>query len=307
MYYYFFCNGELCHQLFFLLYGRIKGIIDPINEKKLTIKISKLDNHNYKTYQIKDARLYTDTINDTAVILNNKIVEGASFQLRPTVNSNIRDNIIFTKGTPRIKRNINGTVLSLLTGGAGNSNYWHWLFDVLPRIKIANKILDYKKIDKFLVPSIKKKFQIQSLDLLNIEKKKILTSNKFRHISTSSLIVTDHPYVLMNNPSIEIQQMQSWIIEWLRNSFLVKSNISKSVIKKIYLERNNFDNKNKIKRKITNEEEIKSTLLKKDFYAINPEILSFSEQINLFSNADFIIGLHGAAFANIVFSKKCGF
>ena len=29
-------------------------------------------------------------------------------------------------------------MLSLLTGGAGNNNYWHWLFDVLPRIELSN-------------------------------------------------------------------------------------------------------------------------------------------------------------------------
>ena len=293
------------YSILFLLYGKIKGIIDSTKHESIEIFNTTLDeNYTYKIFQIKNCRIYTDTVTDTAFIIDNKIINGPSFQHRNPKNAEVSENIVFQKGTPKLKKKLSGAVFSLLTGGGGNANYWHWLFDVLPRIKIANKILDYKKIDKFLVPSIKKKFQIQSLDLLNIEKKKILTSNKFRHISTSSLIVTDHPYVLMNNPSIEIQQMQSWIIEWLRNSFLVKSNISKSVIKKIYLERNNFDNKNKIKRKITNEEEIKSTLLKKDFYAINPEILSFSEQINLFSNADFIIGLHGAAFANIVFSKK---
>ena len=35
-------------------------------------------------------------------------------------------------------------VLSLLTGGGGNDNYWHWMFDVLPRIKLSEASLQKK-------------------------------------------------------------------------------------------------------------------------------------------------------------------
>ena len=296
---------NLGHQLFFFLYGRINGISETNKEKKLSVRTSYLDNHNYKVYQVECGRLYTDTINDTAVIIDNKIVEGPSFQFRPVKNADVKDNIVFKKGTPRIKKNVNGTVLSLLTGGAGNSNYWHWMFDVLPRIEIANKILTYQKIDNFLVPSVKKKFQFESLDLLDIDRKKILPSNIFRHIEATFLLLVDHPYVLNNDPSTEIQQIPKWIIQWLRLKFLVKNNILKSSThKKIYIERNNLDNNRSIRRKIINEDEVKSVLLKNGFHPIKPEILSFNEQVNIFSNADFIIGLHGAAFANMVFSKK---
>lgn len=296
---------SLGHQLFFFLYGKIKGISDPNKEKKLSIRISNLDSHNYKVYQVDGGRLYTDTINDTAVIVDNKIINGPSFQYRPVKNANIEDNIVFKKGTPRIKKNINGSVLSLLTGGAGNSNYWHWMFDVLPRIELANKILDYQKIDNFLVPSVEKKFQFESLDLLDIDREKILPSNKFRHIEATSLLAVDHPYVLNNNPSTEIQQIPKWIIQWLRRKFLAKNTFSKSsTYKKIYIERNNLNDNRFTRRKIINENEVKSVLLKNGFRSIKPEGLSFSEQINVFSNAEFIIGLHGAAFANIVFSRK---
>ena len=296
---------NLGHQFFFLLYGKINGITKPDKEKKITIKISNLDNHNYKVYQVEGGRLYTDTINDTAIILDSKIVEGPSFQYRPVKNADVKDNIVFKKGTPRIKKKINGNVLSLLTGGAGNSNYWHWMFDVLPRIELINKILNYNKIDNFLVPSVNKKFQLESLELLDIDRKKILPSNKFRHIEVTSLLLADHPYVLNNDPSNEIQRMPKWIILWLRRKFLEKNNnLKHSTHKKIYIDRNNSNYNRSIRRKIINEEEVKSFLFENGFHPINPEFLSLRDQVNLFSNADFIIGLHGAAFANIVFSKK---
>ena len=110
-----FLFQTLGHQLFFFLYGRINGISEPNEEKRISVRTSNLDNHNYKVYQVRGGRLYTDTINDTAVIVNNKIVEGPSFQYRIVKNTDVKDNIVFEKGTPRIKKNINGNVLSLLT------------------------------------------------------------------------------------------------------------------------------------------------------------------------------------------------
>ena len=54
-----------------------------------------------------------------------------------------------TKGTPRKLKEIKGTVLSLLTGGAGNNNYWHWLYDVLPRLSLCSKI---EKLETKILP-----------------------------------------------------------------------------------------------------------------------------------------------------------
>ena len=69
-------------------------------------------------------------------------------------NSKIEDNVVFTKGTPRILRNLKGRVLSLLTGGGGNDNYWHWLFDVLPRLDLCNKYINLEEINYFLLPNL---------------------------------------------------------------------------------------------------------------------------------------------------------
>ena len=167
-----------------------------------------------------NCRMYTDRIHDTAVILENKIIEGPSFQLRNNNNSNIRDNIVFKKGTPRKLRNLNGIVLSLLTGGGGNDNYWHWLYDVLPRLELCEKSLDLELVDYFLLPNLKKKFQIETLNELNIPQHKLLSSEKFRHIITSELIVTDHPVVVTGNASVDNNNQPNWIAGWLRDNFI---------------------------------------------------------------------------------------
>jgi len=83
-------------------------------------------------------------------------------------NAKPNENIVFRKGTPRLLRKLNGNILSLLTGGGGNNNYWHWLYDVLPRLALYSKHSDLEKIDYFLFPSILKEFQQETLNCLNI-------------------------------------------------------------------------------------------------------------------------------------------
>ena len=110
--------------LFFKIYGKIEESIKADSDNKIKIKIVNPEkNLNYKIYSVADGRLYTDRVHDTAVIVDNKIVEGPSFQFRrgtPTIdtknepkiyNSNIRDNVVFRRGTPRKLKNLSAVAL----------------------------------------------------------------------------------------------------------------------------------------------------------------------------------------------------
>lgn len=158
-----------------------------------------------------------------------------------------------------------------------------------------------QEIDFFLFPDINKKFQKESLDLLQISKDKRLSSLVHRHILADRIMSVDHPYVLTNNATTDIQNIPLWIVTWLRKQFLKVKEKNKKFPKKIYINRKDsvYDSKNI--RKIINENEVIEYLEKKGFVSIVLSELSFKDQINLFSNADFITGLHGAGYANIVF------
>ena len=299
-----FVFKQLAYQILFWLNGKIQGIIKPSNDSRIIIKKVNLDeNLFYNIFSINSGRLYTDTINDTAFILENKIIEGPSFQLRNVKNAKCEENIVFEKGTPRLKKKLQGNVFSLLTGGAGNSNYWHWLFDVLPRLEILSKKENYKKMNYFLFPSLEEKFQNETLDILDINKNKRLSSKIYRHISAKSITAVDHPYVLNNNPSIEIQNIPNWISKWLKNVFLKKLERNKIFPKKIYIDRRDAKSNHKHLRKIINEEQIIALLKEKNFKIISLSELTFVDQVSLFNNIDQVVGLHGAGFANIVFCK----
>ena len=302
----------ISYEFFFKIYGKIEESIESTSDDRIKVEAVNIEKDlRYKVYTITGGKLYTDRIHNTAVIIDNKIVEGPSFQLRGTpgpnseiVNSNVKDNIVLEVGTPRRLRNLNGIVLSLLTGGAGNDNYWHWLYDVLPRIGLCDKFVRLSEIDYFLLPNLSKKFQNETLDCLNIPKHKRLSSEQYRHIKAKELIVTDHPVVVTGNSSRDIQNIPSWIMLWLNSNFHAqKITKNKKIKNKIYIERDSATFKDIPERSISNANEVKSYLLKNDFIPVKLGEIKFSEQVDLFHNADYVVGLHGAGFANLAFCK----
>ena len=97
------------YKIFILLYGNIKGKTNFKKDSRIKIQIVKKENNiKYRVFNIKNGRLYTDRIQDTAIILDNFIVEGPSFQLRQINlaknNVEVEQNIVFRKGTPRLKK-----------------------------------------------------------------------------------------------------------------------------------------------------------------------------------------------------------
>jgi len=298
----------ITYGFFFKIYGRINESIKNINDSRIKVEIINIEKYlKYKIYSISSGRLYTDRIQDAAAILDNKVIEGPSFQWRHTndrkiYNSNIKENIIFSKGTPRFMKKLEGKVLSLLTGGGGNDNYVHWLFDVLPRLGLYSKKHSLDEINYFLLPSLEKKFQKETLDYLNIPIKKRLSSEKYRHIKAREIIFTDHPVVVTGDASEDNQKIPTWIMSWLKESF-VKNNLTDKDNKKIYIDRGESTSGHKHLRSIINEDEVKKYLLKKNFTPVKLAEMNFIKQVELFNNADCIVGLHGAGFANLAFCK----
>jgi hypothetical protein len=58
------------------------------------------------------------------------------------------------------------------------------------------------------------------------------------------------------------------------------------------------------RRRISNREEIAAELSKLGFKTYVPGKMSYSEQVRLFSQAEFVIGTHGAGMANIIYTSN---
>ena len=96
-----------------------------------------------------------------------------------------------------------------------------------------------------------------------------------------------------------------WISQWLKESFIRKDLISnKKNIKKIYIDRSDKTSDRAPQRSITNEDEVKRYLLGNNFTSVKLHDIKFSDQVELFYNAECIVGLHGGGFANLAFCKS---
>ena len=301
---------KIIQNIFKLIYGKVEVVLNPDNNKDISIIKIHIEKDRYKIFSCKKSRLYTDTIHDTAILIDNKIIDGPSFQYRKfspqdvsLSNAKVNLNSVIEKGTPRFIKSFNGVVMSLLTGGGGNNNYWHWLLDVIPRIHILEKanIFD-NNIDYYLFPDLMRKFQGETLDILNIHHKKRLSSRHIRHLVADEIIVTSHPYNLLNNPYIDSLQIPTWIVDYLKNKFLkicLKETSLTSFPQKIFINRKDGHSA----RYLTNNSEVEKNLKKFEFSSLTMSDFSFSDQVALFHNAEQIVGLHGAAFANTIFCK----
>ena len=296
----------LSYQIFFYIYGKIK-VKNKSNKNFLTEKSIIFKNYKrylkYSVFNVSNARLYTDRIQDTGVIKDNLLINKASFQLRDNnFDKNINKNIVLRIGTPRIQRKLNGTVASLLTGGGGNNNYFHWLFDVLPKIGMIEKFYDLNKVNYFLCPDLND-WQLRTLNLLGIKKTKCLSSVKFRHIKASNIITTSHPWLKSKNIINDIENLPLWISKWLKFKFLKKKS-SKNFPKKIYIDRSDSESNLRNYRYIVNEDEVVTFLKKRGFKTLRLTDLSFEEEIKLFNNAEIVVGLQGAGLTNLLWSGK---
>jgi len=285
------------------LYGGIKKKIS-LKEKKL-IKINKiiLDYKNYYIYKIYNGRIFNTTIYDCAYILNNKIIEGPSYQFRPVNSVSPLKNFVISNGTPNFLKKVNNNIFSILSGGAAKTNYWHWLFDSLPRFGLIEKIYNYKNFSNYLVPSLKFQFQIDTLKYLGIDILRCLVSDNHKHICSNTVLATTHPYVF-KDANYDIQHIPKWIILWLKKKFQYLVSSKNNYPKKIYIDRSDSVTSRMGYRNIENENYVKKILKKKGFKNIILSKLSFKDQVNLFYHSKFIVGLHGAGFANLIFCKE---
>ena len=292
--------------LFFkIIYGDV--IYNKNNLTSSQIMISQITNKEiinffkkkYNVYKIKDGRVYTDNVENVALIDKNKIIDNISFQQISGFLTTADKNSSIKKGTPRIKKKIKGRVLSLAQGASGNSNYYHWLFDLLPKIKLYSEIYDLKDLD-FLYTSKLKDFQISSLIPLGLNNIKIIDTDKLRHIQAEEVICTDHPSYYSGYVVDQSKYIPLWIVSWLRGIYLECAK-KFPCNDKIFIDRSSANSRH---CQFINDEEVSEFLINKGFTKYKTEDLNFFEEIYLFNNSSYIFGAHGAGLANLVFCNK---
>ena len=290
----------LINTLFKVLYGKITlNKPSKIEVKSLSqLNIKNKENKKYKIFAIKNGRICTDGVEQVAYISRNNLVKEISYtQIKGKLVS-AKKNFVMHRGTPYFKKIYKGTVASFAQGASGDNNYFHWMFDILPKIKLILSNYKVDKIDYFYMPKLQP-FQKKILSIYGLKNIKVINSKKYKHIQADKIIVPEHPWYKKSTIFKEVNRLPMWISKWLRQIFLKKT--QKSNINKIFIDRSETTNKH---CQLINSNQIKNYLSKKGFKSIMVGKLSFFDQISLFNNANIIIGSHGAAFTNLIFCKK---
>ena len=182
--------------------------------------------------------------------------------------------------------------VAILSGLAGHV-YYHWMFDILPRLELISKSgISWDTIDWFVINNLDKNFQTETLNYLGIPLDKIIRSDRDSHIQAEELIVPSFPGYL------------DWVpqgtINFLRQTFLPKMSLgSGEYSQNIYISRSRSR-----ARYVINEEEVIEQLVPLGFQTVFLEEMSVTEQVALFANAKVIISPHGSSLTNLVFCSR---
>ena len=293
---------KLFRLLFKFYYGKIEFTeINNVNLEIQQIKYIKFDKNTFyvdkKFYMIKNARIYTDLVEHVAIIKDNKILPQISYQQISGEHKSVNFNKVYKDGTPRLLKKIKGNVLSLVQGASGN-NYFHFLFDVVAKLNLCDEIIPLKNINYFYLPG-SFHWQKKILSTFNIFEDRIIDSRDFRHIKADEILAMEHPWYQKGYVQDQIKHLPEWIIYSLRDRFLKCAKKFKTS-DKIFIDRSDSMYNH---CKLVNNDEVIEFLSNNGYQSYQVSKLDFFEQIYLFNNAKIIIGPHGAAFTNIIFSK----
>ena len=193
--------------------------------------------------------------------------------------------------------------------GSASANYVHWLTETAPKLALIDEIDSLKTypliIDAGLHPNI-----IESLNYLNTHCREIVPLEPGQLCKVRKLIaispVAYVPFDYRRGFAPELECINpGWAmfvplgLHKLREKLLQRMGSGGPVPRRrLYLRRTSQF------RAMRNATEVETLLRDSGFQVIEPETLSFAEQIRLFSEAESIVAQAGAALGNIIFAPQ---
>jgi capsular polysaccharide biosynthesis protein len=193
--------------------------------------------------------------------------------------------------------------------GSASANYVHWLTETAPKLALIDEIDRLKAypliIDAGLHPNI-----IESLNCLNTHRREIVPLERGQLCKVGKLIaISPVAYVPFDYRRGFAPEQEGIDPGWamfiprglhkLREKLLPRMESGGPVPgRRLYLRRTSQF------RAMRNAAEVEALLRESGFQVIEPETLSFAEQIRLFSAAESIVAQAGAALGNIIFAPQ---
>lgn len=178
-----------------------------------------------------------------------------------------------------------GTIAPLAFVGA--PSYYHWFFDVLPRIHLLRE--SGFQVDKYVINTYYR-FQLDTLAKMGITPDKIIetTGNHGFHLQADNIVVTSVP-----NRS----RYPKWVFNFLRGEFFENHPIqTSSDFERIYVSRDDAHY-----RKVVNEREVMDVLGRYGFRKVVLSHLSLQQKRNMFASARAVVSALGSGFVHLLF------
>jgi hypothetical protein len=214
-------------------------------------------------------------------------------------------------GLININKKIDGLKIksAYFLGGNGSWNYYHWMTEILPKLKYIATDPGYDRCQNLVVSSkvsitdsFKKTIQAAIINYgFEIH---FLEPAKIYHIE-NLFVVSNPSNVLFNakmeNPKITFSYLRKNSIDYVRaiGLNLVDKNISAQRSDNVFIARKYGS------ARPYNQSEIEFLLAQEfGFKVIYFDELSIEDQVKIFSGANIIVGPSGAAWTNLVFCNK---
>lgn len=181
---------------------------------------------------------------------------------------------------------------AVLLAGRGATNYFHFLLELLPRTLFARSLDPAAAELPHLVNEGMPEQHYQLLRELVPESQWVMVNDAAR-IAVDRLIVPSLGGMIPDDPRIPFERMMiaPYTVRALRQA--LRRNDAKPT-RKVALRRRSP------RRRCVNEPEILETLARRGFEIVDPLDLSFTEQLEMFGNAEVVVTTCGAAQTNVV-------
>ena len=179
------------------------------------------------------------------------------------------------------KKNLSESVLLSMHW---HHNFFHWLVEILPRLQLYDLAEDLHELP-LIVPKSSPKFVRDSLTLTGYIDRVVFVDDGVYRFEKLHLLTR-----LSKSPHVS-----PLAIEWLNNKICGKQSCQK---KRIYISRSDA----KI-RHLTNELDVERILSDFGFETVVMSQYTLEQQIQIFRQAEMILGSHGAAFTHLAFAR----
>lgn len=182
-------------------------------------------------------------------------------------------------------RRLPGT--SALVGASGHRNYYHWIFDMIPRIELILAAGGAGRIDRWILPQTPLGAAKRVLELCGVDPSRVHWHGRGAHAECERLVVSSPPAPLGGATSRSVAFLRDRCIpRELRDRPEAR--------RRLFLAR-------KATRRVANMDAVEPVLRKHGVEVVATEGLSFDDQVRLFAGASLLVGTHGAGLTNAIF------